>query len=157
MLAMFTWETGNLEAAAPDTDFFPWPSASDKVDPNGVIQYWGAPLSGYLASANSKHPDVAAKFAIFCAMQDGLYYNIEQKAPTMLQTGVEIEGISPLLKKNLDQFDAAAMKVPSFWAATFNAQMSAEIATQNSMLLTGDYSPDDYIKAINPIWAENFN
>ena len=157
MLAMFTWETGNLEKAAPDTDFIPWPSASDSVDPNGVIQYWGAPLSGYLASANSKNPDVAAKFAIFCATQDGLYYNIEQKAPTMLQTGVKIEGISPLLQKNLDQFDAAAIKVPSFWAATFNAQMSAEIATQNSMLLTGDYSPDDYINAINPIWKENFN
>ncbi len=157
MLAMFTWETGNLETAAPDTDFFPWPSASDKVNPDDVIQYWGAPLSGYLASAKSKNPDVAAKFAIFCATQDGLFYNIEQKAPTMLQTGVKIEGISPLLQKNLDQFDKAKIKVPSFWAATFNAQMSAEIATQNSMLLTGDYSPDDYINTINPIWAENFN
>lgn len=157
MLAMFTWETGNLEKAAPDTDFFPWPSASDKVDPNNVIQYWGAPLSGYLASAKSAHPDVAAKFAIFCAIQDALFYNIEQKSPTMLQTGVKIEGISPLLQKNLDQFNAAKIKVPSFWAATFNAQMSAEFATQNSMLLTGDYSPDDYINAINPVWADNFN
>jgi raffinose/stachyose/melibiose transport system substrate-binding protein len=35
--------------------------------------------------------------------------------------------------------------------------MSAEIATLNSYLLTGQYSPDEYIAAINPIWAENFN
>ena len=34
--------------------------------------------------------------------------------------------------------------------------MSAEIATLNSKLLTGKYSPDDYIKDITPIWAENF-
>jgi len=41
MLAMFTWELGNLEKASPDTDFVPWPSASESVDPNDVIQYWG--------------------------------------------------------------------------------------------------------------------
>jgi raffinose/stachyose/melibiose transport system substrate-binding protein len=156
MLAMFTWETGGLEADAPDTDFFPWPTAKEGLDPNSMIQYWGAPLSGYLASANSKNPDVAAKFAIFCAIQDGLFYN-ESGTSTMLDTGVKIENVSPLMKKHQDQFSAAAIKVPSFWAATFNAQMSAEFATQNSMLLTGDYSPDDYIKAINPIWADNFN
>jgi raffinose/stachyose/melibiose transport system substrate-binding protein len=156
MLAMFTWELGNLEKACPDTDFIPWPSASSTVDPNGIIQYWGAPLSGYLASAGTKNPEVTALFAMFCAMQDALFYNIEQKAPTMLDTGVKIEGVSPFLQKNLDQFDAAAIKVPSMWAATFNAQMSAEFATENSKLLTGQYSPDDYIKVINPIWAENF-
>ncbi|HEX3028532.1 MAG TPA: extracellular solute-binding protein [Clostridia bacterium] len=156
MLAMFTWEAGNLEKASPDTDFVAWPSAKDGVDPNGVIQYWGAPLSGYLVSANTKHPEVAAKFAMFCATQDALYYNEVQKAPTMLDTGVKIEGISALMQKNLDQFNGAKIKVPSLWAAIFNTQMSAEIATLNSKLLTGKYSPDDYIKAINPIWAENF-
>jgi len=156
MLAMFTWELGNLEKVCPDLDFIPWPSASEKVDPNNVIQYWGAPLSGYLASANTKHPEIAAKFAMFCAVQDALYYNIEQKAPTMYDTGIEIEGISPLMKKNLDQFEAAAIKVPSMWAATFNAKMSAEFASENSKLLTGQYSPDDWISVINPVWAENF-
>jgi raffinose/stachyose/melibiose transport system substrate-binding protein len=157
MLAMFTWELGNLESACPDLDFVPWPSASASVDPNNVIQYWGAPLSGYLAAANSKNPEIAAKFAMFCAVQDALYYNIEQKAPTMYDTGIEIEGVSPLMQKNLDQFDAAEIKVPSMWAATFNAKMSAEFATENSKLLTGQYSPDDWISVINPVWAENFD
>ncbi|NLD49654.1 MAG: extracellular solute-binding protein [Clostridiaceae bacterium] len=157
MLAMFTWETGNLEKAAPDTDFIPWPSAKDGVDPNRAIQYWGAPLSGYMVSAKTRDPELAARFAMFCATQDALYYNIEQKAPTLLDTGVKIEGISPLLQKNLDQFNAAQIKVPSIWTSTFCAQMSAEIATQNSKLLTGKYSPDEYIKAINPVWAKNFN
>ncbi len=157
MLAMFTWETGNLETAAPDTDFIVWPSAKEGNDANASIQFWGAPLSGYLASAQTKNPEVAAQFAMFCAVQDALYYNIENKAPTAYDTGVKIEGISPLLQKNLDQFSAAQLKVPSLWAATFNTKMSAEISTLNSKLLTGQYSPDDYIAAINPIWAENFN
>lgn len=156
MLAMFTWETGNLEKASPDTDFIVWPSAKDGNDANASIQFWGAPLSGYLVSANSKNPEVAANFAMFCATQDALYYNIEQKAPTALDTGVKVEGISPLLQKSLDQFDAASVKIPSMWAATFNTKMSAEISTLNSKLLTGKFSADDYIKAINPVWAENF-
>ncbi len=157
MLAMFSWETGNLEKASPDTDFIVWPSAKDGVDANASIQFWGAPLSGYLASARSKNPEVAAQFAMFCATQDALFYNIEQKSPTALDTGVKIEGISPLTQKGLDQFSAAQLKIPSIWSSIFNAETSAEISTQNSKLLTGQYSPDDYIKAMNPIWAKNFN
>jgi raffinose/stachyose/melibiose transport system substrate-binding protein len=156
MLAMFSWETINIEKAAPDTDFVPWPSAKNGIDTNKAIQYWGAPLSGYLVSAKTKNPEVASQFAMFCTTQEALYYNIEQKSPTMLDTGVKIEGISPLLQKSLDQFNAAKIKIPSIWAATFNTQMSAEIATQNSKLLTGKYSPNDYINAINPVWAKNF-
>ena len=156
MLAMFSWETTNLEKASPDTDFIVWPSAKEGNDANASIQFWGAPLSGYLAFAKTKNAEVAAQFAMFCATQDALYYNTEQKAPTALDTGVVIEGISPLLQKNLDQFGAASTKVPSLWSAVFNTKMSAEISTLNSKLLTGKYSPDDYIKAINPIWAENF-
>jgi len=156
MLAMFSWETGNIEKAAPDTDFIVWPSAKEGNDANASIQFWGAPLSGYLVSANTKNPEVAANFAMFCATQDALYYNIEQKSPTALDTGVTIEGISSLLQKSLDQFNAASLKVPSMWAATFNTRMSAEISTLNSKLLTGKFSADDYIKAINPVWAENF-
>ena len=157
MLAMFTWELTGLETTSPDTDFIPWPSAKEGNDANASIQFWGAPLSGYLASAQTENPEVAAQFAMFCAVQDALFYNIENKAITALDTGVAIEGISPLAQKNLDQFNAAQLKVPSLWAATYNTKMSAEISTLNSYLLTGQYSPDEYIAAINPIWAENFN
>ncbi len=45
----------------------------------------------------------------------------------------------------------------SLWAATFSTAMSAEIATLNSKLLTGGYAPDDYIRDVTPIWADNFN
>jgi len=75
----------------------------------------------------------------------------------MYDTGKEVEITSGLLKRSLAQFDAAAVKIPSMWAATFNAKMSAEFATQNSNLLTGEYSPDDWIAAINPVWAGNFD
>ena len=156
MLAMFTWELSNLEKAVPDLDFMVWPSAKEGVDANNAIQFWGAPLSGYLVSAATKNPEVAANFAMFCATQDALYYNTESKAPTALDTGIAIEGMSALAQKNYDQFSNAATKVGSLWAATFSTAMSAEIATRNSMLLTGTYSPDDYIKDISPIWADNF-
>ena len=156
MLAMFTWELSNLEKAVPDLDFMVWPSAKEGVDANNAIQFWGAPLSGYLVSASTKNPEVAANFAMFCATQDALYYNTESKAPTALDTGIAIEGMSALAQKNYDQFSNAATKVGSLWAATFSTAMSAEIATRNSMLLTGTYSPDDYIKDISPIWADNF-
>lgn len=156
MLMMFSWEVTNLEKEAPDTDFIVWPTAKEGNDTNASIQYWGAPLSGYLASAKTEDPELAAKFAMFCATQDALFYNIENKMPTALDTGVEITDMSPLLKKSLDQFNAAQLKVPSLWSAVFNTKMSAEIATLNSKLLTGQFSPDDYIAAINPVWAENF-
>ncbi len=155
MLVMFSWETTNLESAAPDTDFFAWPTAKEGLNPDDIIQYWGAPLSGYLVSANTKNPEVAANFAMFCATQDGLFYN-DGGSPTMLNTGKTVEIKSALLKKNLDQFNAAKIKVPSLWAATFNSKMSAEYATQNSKLLTGKYSVDEWVNAINPIWADNF-
>lgn len=157
MLAMFTWELPNLEKSSPDVDFMVWPSAKEGLDANGAIQFWGAPLSGYLASSTSKNPEAAAAFAMFCATQDALYYNTESKAPTALDTGVKIEGMSALAQKNYDQFSNAAIKVPSLWSSTFSAASSAEIGTLNSKLLTGQFSPDDYIKAFQPIWAENFN
>ena len=157
MLAMFTWELSGLEKDVADVDFIVWPTAKEGLDANNAIQFWGAPLSGYLVSANTKNPEVAANFAMFCATQDALYYNTESKAPTALDTGIAIDGMSALAQKNYDQFSNAKIKVGSLWAATFSTAMSAEIATLNSKLLTGSYEPDDYIKDITPIWAENFN
>lgn len=157
MLAMFTWELANLEKAVPDLDFMVWPTAKEGLDANNAIQFWGAPLSGYLVSANTENPEVAANFAMFCATQDALYYNIENKAPTALDTGIAIEGMSDLAQRNYDQFSNAKIKVASLWAATFSTAMSAEIATLNSKLLTGGYAPDDYIRDVTPIWADNFN
>ncbi len=155
MLAMFSWELSNLEKAAPDTDFIPWPVAREGLDPNGAIQYWGAPLSGYFVSAKTKNPEVSARFAMYCAMQDALYYNIESKSPTALETGVKIEGRTNLAIKEFEQLNSAKIKLPSLWSAVFNTRMSAEITIQNKKLLTGEYSSEEYIKAINPVWKEN--
>jgi raffinose/stachyose/melibiose transport system substrate-binding protein len=157
MLAMFTWELPNLEKASPDTDFMVWPAAKAGVDPNASIQFWGAPLSGYLVSSKTQNPEIAAQFAMFCATQDATFYNKENKSMTALDTGIKIEGMSDLAKKNLDQFNAAKLKVPSLWSAVYNTKMSAEITTLDSNLLTGEYSPDDFIKAINPVWQKNFS
>ncbi len=155
MLAAFSWELPKLEKLSPDTDFMPWPSVVGGTDNNRAVQYWGAPLSGYMVWAKTKNPEAAARFAMYCATQDALYYNIESKSPTMLNTGVKVENTSVLAKKDLEQLDMAGIKVPSMWSAAFNTRTSAEISVQNSKLLTGRYSPDEYIKAINPLWLEN--
>ena len=157
MLAMFSWELSNLERSASDTDFIPWPVAREGLDPNDAIQYWGAPLSGYFVSAKTKYPEVSARFAMYCAMQDALYYNIESKSPTALDTGIKIEGRTTLATKDFNQLNSAKIKLPSLWSAVFNTRMSAEITTQNKKLLTGEYSPEEYISAINPVWNENIN
>ncbi|ACL75358.1 ABC transporter substrate-binding protein [Ruminiclostridium cellulolyticum] len=155
MLSAFSWELPRLEKLAPDTDFMPWPSVRGGTDNTKAVQYWGAPLSGYMVWAKTKNPEAAARFAMYCATQDALYYNIESKAPTMLNTGVRIENTSALAKKDLKQLDMAEIKIPSIWSAAFNTRTSAEISVQNRKLLTGRYSPDEYIKAINPLWIEN--
>lgn len=155
MLAAFSWELPKLEKLSPDTDFMPWPSSRAGTFTKDAVQYWGAPLSGYMVWAKTKNPEAAARFAMYCATQDALYYNIESKAPTMLNTGVRIENTSVLAKKNLEQLDMAEIKVPSIWSAAFNTRTSAEISIQNSKLLTGRYSPDEYIRVINPLWIEN--
>ncbi len=155
MLAAFSWELPRLEKLSPDTDFMPWPTIKGGTGNNEAVQYWGAPLSGYMVWAKTKNPEAAARFAMYCATQDALYYNIESKAPTALNTGVKVENTSLLAKKDLEQLDRAGIKVPSIWSAAFNTRTSAEISVLNSKLLTGKYSPDEYIKAINPLWNEN--
>lgn len=155
MLAAFSWELPRLEKLSPDTDFMPWPTIKGGTDNNKAVQYWGAPLSGYMVWAKTKNPEAAARFAMYCATQDALYYNIESKSPTVLNTGVNVDNTSLLAKKDLEQLDSAGLKVPSMWLAAFNTKTSAEISVQNSKLLTGRYSPDEYIKAINPLWIEN--
>lgn len=156
MYGLFTWELSNLVAKCPDVDFMAFPSCKDGVDTTATVQYWGAPLSGYLVSAKTKNADAAVKFAEYCATQDAVFYNTENKAPTILNTGIKIDGMSPLAQKHLDTFNAAKTKIPTLYSSIYNAKMSAEIDVNNAKLLTGSFSPDDFIKAINPIWAENF-
>lgn len=155
MLAMFTWELPGLEKQCKDLDYMLWPSAKEGVDTSASIQYWGAPLSGYLVSKATKNPEVAAKFAMYCTKQDALFYNTDNKAPTAYNTGIKLDGMSDLAKKNFDQFSAAKLKVPSLWSAVYDTKLSAEIATADSKLLTGQYSPDDFVKTINPLWLNN--
>lgn len=156
MLAMFTWELPNLEKTNKDLDFMLWPAAKDGVDANASIQYWGAPLSGYFVWKDTKNPEVAAKFAMYCTKMEAEFYNTENKAPTSYDTGIKLDGMSELAQKNFNQFNDAKLKIPSLWSAVYNAGTSAEITTADGKLLTGDYSPDNYIKDINPVWKENF-
>jgi len=155
MMAMFTWELPNLEKTCKDLDYMQWPSAKEGLDTSASIQYWGAPLSGYMVSKNTENPEVAAKFAMFCAKEDAVYFNTENKSPTAYNTGIKIDGMSELAQKNFNEFNASKLKVPSLWASVYDTKMSAEISTADGKLLTGQYSPADFIKNINSVWKNN--
>lgn len=153
MYWMFTWELPSL-SEDPNVDFFPWPSDGSKYNRNNVVQYWGSPLGGYAVSATSENIEEAVKLAEFCAMQDAKYFN-SQNAPVTLDTGNEITGVSELMSRNLDHFNNAETKIASFMTNAMDAKTSAEFASYGAMLLTGDYSAEQFVKDFNKIWLEN--
>jgi raffinose/stachyose/melibiose transport system substrate-binding protein len=154
MYFIFTWELPNL-AKDTDVDFFLWPTAGGtKYDPAKVLQFWGSPLNGYAVFAKSKNVDAAVQLCEYCAMQDALYF-ADQKAPVTLDTGIKLEGVSPLMQKNLDAYSAATTKIASIWLNSMDAKTATEFGKCTSNLLTGEYSPDQFIADFNPVWQAN--
>lgn len=153
MLWMFTWELPNL-AKIDSVDFFPFPSASDKYDPNKVVQFWGSPLNGYAVSSKTPHPDQAVKVAEFLAMQDALYFESVGSA-IALETGNTGSKLEPLMEKFLTWYNAHEVMIPSMALNSVDARMSAELSTQGARLLTGEYPASEFLKVINKEWAEN--
>lgn len=153
MYWMFSWELPSL-TSDPDVDFFLWPSAGSKYNAKDVVQFWGSPISGYAVFANSKNLEAAVKLAEFCAMQDALFFT-SQGSPVDLNTGSKLGGVSPLMQKNLDDYNGAKTKISSFYLNAMDAKTNAEFGKLSSNLLTGDYSADQFVKDFNNVWLEN--
>jgi raffinose/stachyose/melibiose transport system substrate-binding protein len=155
MYGMFTWDLPDL-AKDPDVGMMNWPSIKDGVDRSNVIQLWGGPDSGYAVAAKSKNLDAAVKLAEYANEQDAKFFNIEQKAPTAYDTGIKLEGASDLMTQNLQNIDAAATKVNTLGNYAFGTKMLTEFGTNSAKLLTGKMSGEDFAKAIDKTWADNF-
>lgn len=153
MYWLFTWELPNL-AKDSTVDFFPFPSDSDKYDPNRFVQFWGSPLNGYAVSAKSKHPEEAIKLAEFLAMADARFFE-STGAPIALKTGNAMAQPGPLMKKFIDWYNPIPTKIPSLALNSLDARTSAELSTQGAQLLTGQYSADSFSRGMNKIWKEN--
>jgi len=153
MLWMFTWELPNL-AVDENVDFFPFPSASDKYDPNQHVQFWGSPLNGYAVSANTKHPEEAIKLAEYMAMADALFFE-STGAPIALDTGNAKAEPGPLMKKFVDWYNPIPTKIASFALNSLDARTLAELSTQGARLLTGQYPAENFIEEFGKVWKEN--
>ncbi|WP_372631098.1 ABC transporter substrate-binding protein [Cohnella sp.] len=153
MYWMFTWELPNL-ASDDSVDFFPFPSASDKYDPNQFVQFWGSPLNGYAVSAKTKHPEEAIKLAEYLAMADARFFE-STGAPIALKTGNATSEPGPLMKKFVDWYNPIPTKIASLALNSLDARTSAELSTQGARLLTGQYAADTFAEEMNKIWKEN--
>jgi len=153
MYFMFTWELPNL-AKDENVDFFPFPPASDKYDPNQYVQFWGSPVNGYAVSAHTKHPEEAVQLAEYLAMSDARFFE-STGAPIALNTGNETAEPGPLMKKFIDWYNAIPTKIPSLALNSLDARTSAELSAQGALLLTGQYSAEMFSEQMNRIWKEN--
>lgn len=72
-----------------------------------------------------------------------------------LNTGIESENQSEIMKKNMEMYQAAETKIPSIMLNCMDSKTSAEYASYGSELLTGEYSGEDFAKDFNQIWLEN--
>ena len=155
MYGMFTWALPDM-AKDPDVDIMNFPAVTPEVDRSKVLQYWGGPDTGYAVFAKSKNVDAAVKLAEYANEQDAKFFSIEQKAPTAYDTGIKLEGASDLMTKSLQNFDAADNKIPTLLNYAFGTKMTSEFNVNASKLLTGKFSGEDFAKAIEKTWADNF-
>ncbi|WP_214627658.1 ABC transporter substrate-binding protein [Paenibacillus agaridevorans] len=152
MYMIFSWELADLEANVPDVGFFSWPSASDNYKPGSAVQFWGSPLAGYAVSAKSENIEKAVELAQFLAEQDAKYFS-----DTGSQVTLDIGATStpaPLMQANIDEYNQAGIKIPSL-SVMMDPKTAAEYSNFSSLLMTGDYTADDFIQDFNDLWLKN--
>lgn len=149
MYIMFTWALAEFEDD-PEVDFIPWPTINEEIDPANNIQSWGGPLSGYGVSADTEFPRAAVKLVEFCVEEEAKYMNEVQHTKTAFDTGIEITGLSDLMQKNLDDFEAAENKLPSV-QFIYSAEVYDEIFIQGGKLLLGEYSAQEACEALEKV------
>ncbi len=154
MYDMLTFVMADL-AKDPDVDFFPFPSISPDVVPGSAQMYWGDPLNGFAVSANSKNIEAAVKTAEFFATQDSIYFTTVSKSKCGLDAGAELTDVPALAAKSIQTYEASATKIPALYS-NLSAKMSAKWGPEWSKALTGNYTADEFVKALETEWATNF-
>ncbi len=154
--AMYIMFSFAIPEDTPTADIMLWPSVNPNVDTSKDIQIWGGPMNGYAGSSKNPNPEAIAKLVMWCTVQEATYFNKEKKSPTALQTGIAIEGLSPLAQTNKELFEAAPNKFRTITNYGFKSKLTTEMANASQKLMTGKYTGEEYAKDIMPIWTENF-
>lgn len=154
MYMMMTWELPDLEANVKDLDFFLWPAASDKFNPNDVVQYWGSPLAGYAVSSKSSNLEMAVQLAEFCNKQDSLFFE-STGSLISFDTGNTPAALKPIQQKNIDHFTNAKTKIATFHLNSLDPKAATEHSNLGTNLMTGDYSAEQFVTDFNKVWKEN--
>ncbi|HHV99802.1 MAG TPA: extracellular solute-binding protein [Clostridiaceae bacterium] len=154
MYMMMTWELPDLEANVPDLDFFLWPKASDKFDPNKVVQYWGSPLAGYAVYSKSANLEDAIKLAEFCCEQDALFFE-STGSLISFNTGNQMAELKPIQKKNVEHFENTTTRIATYHLNALDTKCATEHSNLGANLMTGDYSAEQFVEDFNKVWLEN--
>lgn len=156
MYVQMSWDIGGF-ADNDNVGMVPWPQINPDVDPSDITLIWTPPNPGYAVYSKTENIDVAVKFAEMCAVQAATAASTEFAQPSVLITGVDVTpNLSELAKANLDIHNGASIKQLTFGNYWFSSKMFAEFSTRGSQLLTGQYSGEEFAKAIAEAWSTNF-
>jgi raffinose/stachyose/melibiose transport system substrate-binding protein len=148
----YSWQLPTVEResekAGFEADFMPFPFVSDAG--KDTAMYWGTPLSGMCVFAKSEHPEEAVRLAEFLCNQDAIYFRTVEGSPTLLDPGVEIEGMTEFMKKNIDMLNNAENRFPAFTTNYLNSEAFTEFGLNFSKLMTGEFSGKEFVTAVKP-------
>jgi hypothetical protein len=130
-----------------------FPQVSPQVDTSKVIEAWDSPIGGYAVFAKTKDIDSAVKLLEYCVSEEALYWNVDAKSPTTFKTGIEIEGLTDLMERNLQTFDAAE-KIDSFCNFSLTAKQTAQFNILGAKVMNGTLSGEEFAKQFEALWAD---
>lgn len=153
MIATMSWAYPDLEAAV-DTGVFMWPSSNPDVKTGDAIQIWGSALNGWAVNAKGKNVNLAVKIAEYCTEQEAIRH-AEKGSVMNFQTDVTSEITSELEKERMELYNDASHYLKTLHLNAMDSATAAEFATYTNLLLSGDYTAEQFSEDFNPIWKSN--
>lgn len=153
MIATLSWAYPDLEAAR-DTGVFLWPSSGSDVKTGEAIQIWGSVLNGWAVNANGENMDTALKVAEYCTEQEAIRH-ADKGSSLNFKTDNAVPITSEIEKERMDMYNNAEIYLKALHLNAMDSSVAAEFATYTNLLLTGDYTAEQFSKDFNPIWNSN--
>lgn len=154
MYIMYSWAAGNL-AGDPSFDVMPWPADQTSTDNTRFTTVWGSQYSGYLVSSSTNDSSLAVEMVELMALEEARFFNEDQKIPTSLYTGIEIEDQPYLVKEVLKQIDEADILLPSYKLFIFTSETIERHSDLLLKVYVGEMSNEEYSRQFGPVWEDN--
>lgn len=153
MIATLSWAYPDLEASR-DTGVFLWPSSGSDVKTGEAIQIWGSVLNGWAVNANGENIDTALKVAEYCTQQEAIRH-ADRGSSLNFKTENALPITSEIEKERMDMYHNAEIYLKALHLNAMDSSVAAEFATYTNLLLTGDYTAEQFSEDFNPIWNSN--